>query len=75
MYVHMLLVVLILVPFIGHYFSDPCMALSLHVCVAAVIQGKTVQYFVAGGKKVILFVNCVVHYPVKTFSQQEPWHH
>jgi hypothetical protein len=33
---------------IGHYLSNPFMALSLP---AAIIQGKTVQYFVAGGRK------------------------
>jgi hypothetical protein len=47
----MLLVVLILVAFIGHYFSNPFMALSLHVCVAAMIQGKTMQYFVVRGEE------------------------
>jgi len=46
-----LLVELILVTFIGHYFSNPFMALSFLVCVEAISQGKTMHYFVVGGRK------------------------
>jgi hypothetical protein len=65
----------------GYDISNPFVTQSLHVCVEAIFQGKMVQQYSTlwmgggGGKKVILFVNVVVHYPTQMFSQQESWHH